>query len=190
MDQMNDMPDWIGAYLDWTQIERMESAALWAASGGRASVRAGADGDFPAAYLEWLDAGVSPNASSSSKRSATPSRRASDVFGGTGAVHEAVLLAALHTESDCLHLLRQVLDTGAPNAGTVRLAVQALEYAHRLLDDERSAWRVLNALEGNGRRRASDVWRTGLEADWPHALENVAADVQALTGKVLALHVH
>lgn len=185
MDQMNYATDWVGAYLEWTEIE-------WAES-GRGSISRGiaaADDDFPAAYLEWLDAGVPAHAPPRGNRGATPARRASDVIGGSGGFHEAVLLAALHTESDCLHLLRQVLDAGAPNRGTVRLAVEALEYAHRLLDDERSAWRVLSALGGNGRRRSSDAWRTGFEADWPHALENVAADVQALTGKVLALHVH
>lgn len=186
MDQINNAPDWIGAYLEWTQGEWTKVAASSSASGGLAA----GDGDFPAAYLEWLDAGVPARAPLLSNRGATPARRASDVFGGTSGFHEAVLLAALHTESDCLHILRQILDGGAPNRGTVRLAVEALEYAHRLLDDERSAWRVLSALGGNGRRRSSDAWRSGLEADWPHALDNVAADVQALTGKVLALHVH
>ena len=185
MDQIESATDWIGAYLEWTQGDSMASAASSSARGVVAT-----DGDFPAVYLEWLDADALARAPLSGNRSAAPARRASDVFGGAGGFHEAVLLAALHTESDCLHLLRQVLDGGAPNRGTVRLAVEALGYAHQLLDDERSAWRVLSALGGNGRRRSSDVWRTGFEADWPHALENVAADVQALTGKVLALHVH
>lgn len=182
MDPTNYPSDWIGAFLDWTQIDPTEAATPFVAR---------SDEDFSAAYLDWLDAGMPAQAPvSSSGRSAVPARRASDVFGGTSGFHEAVLLAALHTESDCLHVLRQVLDTGAPNPGTVRLAVQALEYAHRLLDDERSAWRVLSALGGNGRRRASDAWHAGFETDWPQALETVAADVQALTGKVLALHVH
>ena len=186
MDRINSATDWIGAYLEWTQCEWTETAASSQAHGGSAA----SDGDFTAAYLEWLDAGLPARAPLSTSRGATPARRASDVFGGTSGFHEAVLLAALHTESDCLHILRQTLDGGAPNRGTIRLAVEALEYAHRLLDDERSAWRVLSALGGNGQRRSSDAWRTGFEADWPHALENVAADVQALTGKVLALHVH
>lgn len=180
MDQTSSAPDWVGAYLDWTQIERMELKAIIAT----------AESDYPAAYLEWLDASGTAPALPGNSRGAVPARRASDVFGGASGFHEAVLLAALHTESDCLHLLRQVLDAGAPNRGTVRLAVEALEYAHRLLDDERSAWRVLSALGGNGRRRSSDAWRTGYDADWPNALENVAADVQALTGRVMALHVH
>lgn len=186
MVQINSATDWIGAYLEWTHGERMENAAGSSARGGMA----GTDGDYPAVYLEWLDASEPAQAPLRGSRAATLSRRASDVFGGASGFHEAVLLAALHTESDCLHLLRQVLDAGAPNRGTVRLAVEALEYAHRLLDDERSAWRVLNALGGKGRRRSSDAWRTGFEADWPQALESVAADVQALTGKVMALHVH
>lgn len=186
MNQIKCATDWIGAYLEWTQCEWTETAASSPAQGGSAA----SDGDFTSAYLEWLDAGVPARAPLASARGATPARRASDVLGGGSGFHEAVLLAALHTESDCLHILRQILDGGAPNRGTVRLAVEALEYAHRLLDDERSAWRVLSALGGNGRRRSSDAWRSGLDADWPHALENVAADVQALTGKVLALHVH
>ncbi len=186
MDQINDALDWIGAYLDWAQSEQQVAAAN-STAGGRLAAQGN---DFSAAYLEWLDASVPAQPQSWAIRATVPARRAGDVFGGASGFHEAVLLAALHTESDCLHLLRQVLDGGAPNRGTVRLAAEALEYAHRLLDDERSAWRVLNALGGNGRRRASDSWRTGFDADWPHALENVAADVQALTGTVLALHVH
>lgn len=187
MDQIDNAPDWIGAYLDWTQIEQELTPANSTGGGRRA---APVSDFFSTAYLEWLDASLPAQPQTWAIRATMPARRAADVFGGASGFHEAVLLAALHTESDCLHLLRQVLDGGAPNRGTVRLAVEALEYAHRLLDDERSAWRVLNALGGNGRRRASDSWRTGFDADWPHALENVAADVQALTGRVLALHVH
>lgn len=186
MDQTNHASDWIGAYLDWTQSERTESEAT-SAVGSEPAVT---DCDFPVAYIEWLDAAVPAQPLPWSSRGVIPSRRASDVFGSSDGFHEAVLLAALHTETDCLHLLRQTLDAGAPNRGTVRLATEALEYAHRLLDDERSAWRVLNALGGNARRRSSDAWRTGFEADWPHAIENVAADVRALTGKVLELRAY
>ena len=186
MDQINCATDWIGAYLEWTHGEWMEIASSSLARGGIGAT----DGDFPAAYFEWQDASTPAQQPVAPYCVRTPARRAADVIGNATGFREAVLLAALHTESDCLHILRQTLDGGATNPGAVRLAIEVLEHAHRLLDDERSAWHALSALSGNGRRRASDAWRTGFEADWPHALEDVATDVRALTGKVLALQLH
>ena len=190
MDQTSEATGWISAYFEWSGVEWREAVPGSPTHRAMAGPGAVAAVDFPSAYLEWLDGNPPAPEQRRQSRNSMPGRRAADVFGGATAFREAVLLAALHTESDCLHVVRQALEGAVTNQGTVRLAVEALEHAHRLLDDERSAWHALSALHGNGLRRSSDAWRIGLESEWPHALEDVAADVRALTGKVLALPLH
>jgi len=70
------------------------------------------------------------------------------------------------------------------------LPEEALEHAERLLEDERSAWRALTALSRGDLPQSSMAWRSDFEKNWPHALEDVAADVHALTSTVLALQAH
>jgi len=180
MQQTMQPADWIGAYLEWSGLEL--HAAGMSAETAQAT-------DFSAAYCEWLD---SRSAQTAGKRTAEQGRgrRASDVFAGSNGFREAVLLAALHAQADCLHILRQVLDHGSAGVGTVRLASEALEHAQRLLDDERLAWHALGALRGNGHRRADDAWRSTIDGEWPQALEHVASDVRSLTSTVMALQYH
>ena len=107
--------DWINAYLEWTDGEIGISGQLFAVSG----MAAGDDWaeEIASVYLEWIDA--APKATQ----------------------REAVLLMALRTESEFMHILRQALE-----------------------DETRM--------------------------DWPCALENVEADVRALSGRILELRAH
>lgn len=181
MEQTTQAADWIGAYLEWNGIER----APYAVAGNQAAAV-----DFSAAYLEWQESSAPSTAGSRASTGEGRGRRASDVFAGSQGFREAVLLAALHAQSDCVHILRQVLDHGSAGVGTVRLASEALEHAQRLLDDERLAWHALGALRGNGHRRATDAWRSTIDGEWPQALEHVASDVRSLTSTVLAMQFH
>jgi len=190
--------DWINEYLQW--MNGGEGSVARAAP-----VTAAANTDFVAAYLEWMDA--APEAAPSPPTRApvrvpvrAPVRARMPAWAGIEvyrpeALREAILLMALQTEYDCVHMLRQAVDAGAPTPDTVDLARDALRHAERLLDDEESAWRALNALYRCDLPRTRAMLDVNprsefSSSDWPHALEGVMADVRALTGRVLALHTH
>jgi hypothetical protein len=173
MDRLTGRADWIAEYLEWSGAG--EIAATPGARAGGQSESAG-DGTFAAAYLDWMDAAVE------------------DVT--EAARREAALWAALRTESECVRILRRMLEARVTTPGALNFAYEALEQADRLLDDERSAWLALEALRASEsvqrplarRRHVGNEWY-GLD-DWPHAIEHVAADVHALMGKVLELRTH
>ena len=164
MDQHSRSSDWINAYLEWTDRECGMPSQLFAVSG----IEAGDDWaeESAAEYLEWID---------------TES---------TATQREAVLLMALRTESECMHMLRQALDDGIPTSQTLRLAMEALDCAKNLLDDERRAWRALSALRIEEQPLAWIAWDDDSRMDWPCALENVEADVRSLSGRILELRAH
>lgn len=185
---------WIDEYLQWMNGGEVNVARA-------APVTAAANTDFVAAYLEWMDsapqAAPSPSTRSPVRvpvRARIPAWAGIEVY-RPEALREAILLMALQTEYDCVHVLRQAVDAGAPTPDTVDLARDALRHAERLLDDEESAWRALNALYRCDLPRAAAMLEANPQSelspsDWPHALEGVMADVRALTGRVLALHTH
>ena len=125
------------------------------------------------AYLDWIDIGTQSFGPGQAQR-------------GAG---EAILLTALHTETECMQILRQRLANGDANAHAVKLAAKALQHAERLLEEERGAWRALNELR-TGDRRGSRVGKANVsDGSWTNAVEGVAADVHALASKVVALQI-
>jgi hypothetical protein len=80
-------PEWITAYLEWTNTE------FSVASGMDADVAT----DIATAYLEWIDASPAKERRAPAFRAGEPQR-------------EAVLLLALRTESACMQIVRQALD--------------------------------------------------------------------------------
>lgn len=179
--------DWIGQYLDWTQPDGWAVGAHRLAASGPAQPSAEAGRAFVAAYLDWMDGCEPVRPAPSPYRAAARHsvRRNGDLTGLD--VFEEVLLAALRTQSDCLQMLRGVLDAGKSPPPMVQFAARTLAHAERLLEDERRAWRYVAALRHYGfshSRAARD------ETAWPHALEEVAAQVHALQGSVLAMQRH
>ena len=161
-------PEWIDAYLEWTDTESRTAARVLLA----ASMDAEAAMDITTAYLEWLDAPPAKERRAVASSAMQPQR-------------EAVLLLALRTESECMHMLRQALDCGFSTSQTLRVAMEALDCARSLLDSERRAWQALSTLRVN--EDASVSWE---RRDWPGALANVEADVRALSGRILELRAH
>lgn len=162
MDQSRWGQEWIEVYMEWMTGDEGKI-------GGPARL-ADADIDlddseyFTAAYLDWMDSADREKA------------------------REAVLLDALHIESECVHILRQVLDYGSRSPEVLAIALDSLRSANDLLADESRAWRALSAKrDWHMTRTPGGAWQNQLEYDWSHALEDVAVDVQALTGRVLAL---
>ena len=187
MKQINHYADWIGAYLEWSGIG---SGFVPHAANAAASTDV-PDGGFAEAYLAWQSASAPAETAPRGQSGGPPrGRRAGDAVSATHGLREALLLAAVHAQADCLHILRQELEGGSAKIGTFRLAAEALEHAQRLLEDERLAWRALVDLHGCGHRRASDLRRLQLEDEWPQAIEHVAADMRSLSNTVLAMQFH
>lgn len=180
MERFNTSPDWIGAYLQWNEQDFQGRAAH------AEEIREGAE--FCEAYLEWL------GSSSEWRRRETGSqphgRRASDAVVGAYGSREAVLLTALNAQSDCLHILRQLVSNGGAKAGVLRLAAEVLEHSQRMIEDERLAWQALDDLHGFGQKRSGDAWHQRIDAAWPSAIEHVVADVRTLSNTVLAMQFH
>lgn len=173
MDRLTGSTDWIAEYLEWSGLGEVALTPGARAGGARES---SGDGAFAAAYLDWMDAAV--------EEVTAIARR------------EAALWAALRTESECVRILRRVLEARETTPGALAFAYEALEQADRLLEDERSAWLALEALRASEavqrplpqRRHIGNEWYG--RDEWPHAIEHVAADVHALMGKVLELRTH
>ncbi len=81
MDQDTGMTDWITADLDWTEYDYHAITQRSQCDPALATSE-----EIAAAYLEWLDAAA------------------------TDASREAILLSALRAESDCVRILRQLLE--------------------------------------------------------------------------------
>ena len=80
-------PEWINAYLEWTNTEFAVASGM----------DADAATDIATAYLEWIDAPPAKERRAPAFRAGEPQR-------------EAVLLLALRTESECMQIVRQALD--------------------------------------------------------------------------------
>lgn len=107
-------PDWIDAYLEWTDREPGIGDRFLAYCGDD-------DGeDVATVYLEWIDAAPAVAQVAAQVANTEP--------GMPDLLRQTVLLMALRTESECVHLLRQALDSGEPTARTLRLAVETLEH--------------------------------------------------------------
>ena len=194
MDRSKSTADWIAAYQEWTNADYRVSEWSWFVRDGAGEASASHTDRFAAAYLEWAeDARAALQQDSGFRLAADVGnlRAAGDMGNQLDALREAVLLEALRTESDCIHILRQTLDAGGTAADTVRFAFETVERADRLLEDEQRAWKVLKALRrpDPAQSGGAATWRIDAEDDWSHALEDVVADMHALTGQVLALHV-
>jgi hypothetical protein len=103
-------------------------------------------------------------------------------------MRETVLLDALHMEAECVHILRQILDRGSRSPETLALALETLRNANEVLGDEARAWHALSVKRQKQLAfTPMAAWENYVEYNWSHALEEVAVDVQSLTGRVLAL---
>jgi hypothetical protein len=119
MEERYSATEWIAAYLEWAGAAR---EARDAGSIDPAPAAAEEDGiEFARAYFEWMDA---RRLESAAAREPNTTR-------------QAILLAALRTESDCMRFLRRVLDAGEASPRAVGLACEAIESAEKLLEDER-----------------------------------------------------
>ena len=156
--------EWINTYLEWMNTEfSLDSGTDTDATHGIAT-----------AYLEWIDAPPARDRRAAKPSAAQPQR-------------EAALLLALRTESECMHIVRQALDSGPATSQTLQAALEALDCAKNLLESERRAWQALGAL------RVEDPFGSRdreFGMDWPCALANVEADVRALSGRILELRAH
>ena len=188
MNQIAGTTDWIGAYLEWTDASSVTGAREHVGFGGMEVVGADVAEEFTVAYLDWMDVARPAR----KRRSQYRSRGAGDAgakISGVDVFREA-LLVALQTESDCVQFLRQILEAGGTSTRTLGFAYEALQHAERLLEDERRAWRALTARYPWDAKRMSTASRIEMETNWPHALEDVAADVHALRGTIQALQSH
>jgi len=185
MNESKPMEDWIAAYLEWANSDGR--TADLRGSGGGAAIEAYPPSDtFVAAYLDWIDEQFAP-----APPGARQARVAMETGGELSTLREAVLLDALRTESDCIHMLRQLIDVGGASAATLRFAIETVERADRLLDDERRAWEVLRALRQFEPGGTGTTSKRDAEDNWSHALDGVVADMHSLTGQiVLGLQAH
>lgn len=129
MDQIKSSVDWMVEYLEWSSAGERDALPRVLATVSVEAASDGAGDGFATAYLEWMDA-----AQAMTEPDFNLARR------------EAALWAALRTESDCVHMLRQLLEARDAPPRSVSFAFDTLE--------------------------------------------DVAADVHALMGKVLELRVH
>jgi hypothetical protein len=182
--------DWVEQYLEWTQPDVWTGG--WSGAGGISALGdmeaagAAAGSDFVTELLDWMDLAATMRAAGAAYRAAGGAGGSRGDMAGVDVFRDA-LLAALRTESDCLGLLQRVLDAGDAPPRMARLASRALRHAERLLVDERIALRYLQRYEWPQARLESDP---APEADWPHAIDKMAADVSALKGAVLAARHH
>jgi hypothetical protein len=188
MDQDRGGTEWISEFLEWTFSESDRSPGDMRAHID--SVMAiEAEGEIAEAYLEWIDA--SPVAAAAVRSQFGFDRRGvvsnADVLDLS---REGILLMALRTEADCVHMLRQVLEMDGAGAGNLRLAIEGLEDAQRLLEGEQRAWHALMDVREAGWTTPERFSPAGFDQEWPSALNSVAAEVRALAGKVLAMHPH
>ena len=145
--------------------------------------------DWVAAYLEWIDEEAADGLAAASE-DAGDVLYAGDDFDRPDVSREGVLLMTLRAESDCLHMLRQVLEADDATPGTVKLAVEGLEEAQRLLEAEQRAWDALIETRDSDWETRGPLWPADFDREWPATLAGVAAEVHALAGKVLELRAH
>jgi len=123
MDDRYSGTHWIAAYLEWADAGRgtLDAAPIDPppASADENRLR------FIDAYHEWMDAG---------RHAAEPASSSGEIPLAS-AKREAILLAALRAQSNCIRVLRRVLDAGQTSPYAVGLACETIEYTHELLED-------------------------------------------------------
>lgn len=181
MDETDTPVSWTTAYLDWIDMGAQPFGPGQAQRGAGDAITEG-DAEWANAYLEWIDSATTPEPRRTGG-GLDDSMRRLDVF------REAILLTALHTETECMQILRQRLANGDAGVRAVKLAAEALQHAERLLEEERGAWRALNELRAGDRREPRVGKANVSNGAWTDAVEGVAADVHALASKVVALQV-
>lgn len=187
-DQERSGTEWISAFLEWTFSESDRSPAELRAHTDTL-IASEAFGEIAEAYLEWIDA--APVAAAAVRSQFVPDRPAVENGGDApGLSREGVLLMALRTEADCVHMLRQVLEADGAAPATLQLAFEGLEDAQRLLEGEQRAWHALMDIRDEGWTTPERLWSSDFDQEWPAALESVTAEVRALAGKILAMHPH
>jgi hypothetical protein len=135
------------------------------------------------AYLDWMEVRDDLVADAEAALLAGEARRAE-----REQRCEAVLLDALRMQAECVHILKQVIDHGRPAPEALQLALETLRNANDLLDDESRAWHALRAQKRwQLTLSPTSAWENQLDYHWSDALDHVAKDVHALTGRVLAM---
>ncbi len=184
MEQDRRGTEWISEFLEWTFGENDRSVAELRAHAD-AMTAIGNDGKFADAYLDWIDA--TPVAAAARSQFAYDRRGVASDADRPGASREGILLMALRAEVDCVHMLRQVLEADDAAPGALRLALEGLEDAQRLLEGEQRAWHALIYVREAGWTTPQALGPAGFEREWPAALDSVASGVRALAGKVLEM---
>jgi hypothetical protein len=182
MDMSTD--EWVVEFLEWTPPDARTGGGAGtgrtSASGGIDAAGAASSEEFVAVYMDWMNPAPTMRAAGSEYRARRADMAGVDVF-------RDALMAALRTESECLGLLQRVLHTGRMPRRMVKLASRTLRHAEHLLEEERRALRYLQRNDWPRTRLESDA---APEADWPHAIERMAADLSALKGTVRAAQRH
>ena len=190
MNQSESTYDWVGEYLNWMQPDGWTIGPESHPQGGAVHASAAVGEEFVAAYFDWIGWAEPMRAARSPYSAAARDLvESGGEMAGLDAFEEA-LLAALRTESDCLQLLRGILDADQTPLRIVKFASRTVEHAERLLEDERRAWRSLAVLRHYNFAHSRAAWDPGYETQWPYALEEVAANVHALKDTVLAIQHH
>jgi hypothetical protein len=182
--------DWVAAYLDWAQWGAAIAPTLFASDGISEAVTCSSE-ETATAYLEWIVAAPTAAAEALVRTRDSAGRTLPrDDAATLDAFRESMLLTALRTEADYLHILRRVMDAGDAAFPARKLVVDALIQAEKLLEDEQRAWCALMGLRNGELLEPRAQGERDFLAGWPLALEGVAADVHALAGKLLELQVH
>lgn len=171
MKQSAGTADWIGAYLEWTDAGSLTGAREHTGFGGAEAAGADPAEEYTAAYLEWMDAAPPV-------RERRTQYRARGTRDGDAEVCREALVVALQMESDCIQFLRQIREAGGTTIPSLSFASETIEHAERQLENGRRAWRALAARYPWDAKPMSTAARVEIAMNWPHALEDVAADVR------------
>ncbi len=169
--------EWIDAYLEWMVDDEKALAA-----------DAGGEMDFVAVSLDWMEEAATPERGLAEEAERTIAALSAISAEERDNQRETALLDALHMEAECMRVVAQILDRGGRSPEALAMALETLRFADRMLADEQRAWHALQA-----QRRwelalsPKKAWESQLDYRWDAALDHVAEDVHALTGRVLAL---
>lgn len=112
MDQRKSSVNWIEAYMDWTNADSWTFGANRLAGDGIGEVGVDASREFAEAYLDWMDA-WQPLREANPRYHATASSSCpaaiDDCISGLDEFWDAIMVA-LHTDSDCVPFLSQIID--------------------------------------------------------------------------------
>jgi hypothetical protein len=124
MDQSDSSAHWIGAYMDWTDADSWTFGPSRLAGNGLEEAAVDAGGAFVAAYLDWMDAWQLICESSPRHHAAGSAGDPDDIDAGESGVDMLwdALMVALHTDSDCMPFLREILDAGSTTPSEVMAA--------------------------------------------------------------------